>query len=257
MGTATNQIATYNDAASKIGYSLDKLGAHGSANCITYYDLYYSPWAYFYSGGDSTNKKAVKYSNLSLLTGSKSLTVQVKLLNYSDSAYWGTQNTNSSNTFYVYIKNGSTTLQTYEFKNGTTNLSKTVSIPVTGFTVYLSGSVHFKDRIIANNGYSSSGISVQPKINTTVSGVLSSKSITYYSQTAYSAPYTQQSIAHNAVATLGGWGIGYSNNVGRVQGSGTITIEVNFRSTVTVTGGTHAGASGGSCSQKAVGLFDE
>lgn len=254
MGTATNQIATYKDAASKIGYSLDSLGANGSANCITYYDLYYSPWAYFYSGGNSTNKKAVKYSNLSLLTGSKSLTVQVKLLNHSNGTYWGTQNTNSSNTSYVYIKNGSTTLATYKFENGTTNLSKTVSIPVTGFTVVLDCPVHFKDKIISNNGTTSS-VAVQPKTTTTVSGVLSSKSITYISQTSNSSAYTVGTVAHNAVATLGPWYIEPSIKVGRVQGSGTITIEVDFRSTVSVVGGTHAGANGGS--QRAIGLFDE
>lgn len=253
MGTATNQIATYKDAAEKIGINLDSLGAISSSpKCITYYDLYYSPWAYFYSGGDSTNKKAVKYSNLSLLTGSKSLTVQVKLLNYTTAAYWGTQNTNGSNTFKVYIKNGSTTLATYEFKNGTTNLSKTVSIPVTGFTISLDGAIHFKDRIIANNGYRVSSMSVQPKISISASGI-----VPYRSTTLSYSLYSLNTIAHNAVATLGPWMVGVdAMSVGRVQGSGTITIEVDFRSTVSVIEGTFAGGANGG-SQKAIGLFDE
>lgn len=253
MGTATNQIATYKDAAEKIGINLDSLGViSSSSNCITYYDLYYSPWAYFYSGGNSTNKKAVKYSNLSLLTGRKSLTVQVKLLNYTNAAYWGTQNTNGSNTFKVYIKNGSTTLATYEFKNGTTNLAKTVSIPVAGFTISLDGAVHFKDRIIANNSYMVGGMWVQPKISISASGLVS-----YGSKTLSTAAYSLTSIKHNAVATIGPWGVGGdAMSVGRVQGSGTITIEVNFRSTVSVSEGTFAGGAN-SGSQKAIGLFDE
>lgn len=257
MGTSSTQIATRKNAIAKIGLPFTLQYSGDGNKCLTYYNLYYSPWTYFFTGGDSSNKKAVRYDKLTLCSGNAAVTMKITLSNLSNSKYWGTQNTNSNNTFKVYIMNGSTTLYTFNFPSGTTYLSKSVNVPVTGFDIAIEGSTHFKDKITLKSGHQSASAAIQAIPKVIVTGLISGVEYQYCSHPYQSSVYTQNYIANNATLTMGPWGYDKSKRykVGRIQDAGTINVNINFTSSVTITGGTYAGANSGS--QKAIGLFDE
>lgn len=257
MGTASTQITTRKNAIDKIGLPFTLQYSGNENKCLTYYDLYYSPWAYFFTGGNSSNKKAVRYDNLTLCSGNAAVTMKITLSNLSNSQYWGTQNTNSNGTFKVHIMNGSTTLYTFNFPSGTTYLSQSVNVPVAGFTIAIEGSTHFKDKITLKSGYTSASAVIQAIPKVTVTGLISGVEYQYCSHTYQNSVYTQQSIANNATLTMGPWGYGTSKKykVGRIQDTGTINVNINFTSSVTITGGTYAGAQSGSRAMS-VGMFE-
>lgn len=257
MGTASTQITTRKNAIDKISLPFTLQYSGNENKCLTYYDLYYSPWGYFFTGGDSSNKKAVRYDNLTLCSGNAAVTMTISLRNLSNSQYWGAQNTNSSNTFKVHIISGSTTLYTFTFPSGTSYTSQSVNVPVTGFHIAIEGSTHFKDKITLKSGHTSAQAAIQAIPIVTVTGTISGVTYQYCSHTYQSSMYTKSDIANNATLTMGPWGYDTSKTyrVGRIQKSGTITVDINFTSSVSITGGTYPGAQSGSVTMS-VGMFE-
>lgn len=264
MGVNINQIATYYNALSLIGaiepYPSSYIPDRSKA--VTYSALASEPLSNYFSGGSSTNYKAVKYSALSLLTTSKSVKLHVQISNLDNAKYWGTKNSNASHTNYVYIKDYNLNIiATVTLNAGVRKFMSTYfTVPYNANGYYISYNIiaGFSD-IITHTASLSSGCSctVQPHVKLTVSD-LNGNGLTFVSRESTASPYNQGNIANGATLTLGNWGLSTNNFIKVLPKSDTIKIDLNIYSIVSVDGGTYAGDSysGSAAAVSVIGEWD-
>lgn len=263
MGVNANQIATYHNALSLIG-AIEPYPSSYIPNkfkAVTYNTLASKPLSNYFSGGSSTNYKTVKYSALSLLTGTKSVKLYVRINDLYNYKYWGTKHYNANHINYIYIKNSNLkTVATYELSAGfRSDTSTYFTIPYDANGYYISYQIiaGFRDVITHNAGISSSGCScsVQPYVKLTVSD-LTGNGLTFISRVSNASSYSTGDIGNGATVELGNWVLSTNNSIKVLPNSDTLLIDLNVYSTVSVTGGTYAGA-GNAGSATAASLIGE